>query len=260
MTDAFIISGDMNRPIYRYLTDRKWRSYRRPVLMQRLTQMSVTPDLFARLNPTADVRLGFRRRNVQPGDFVDSRVSEILPKLHVQVFDKGERMVSIAVIDPDVPDPETDGFRSRCHFLAINIPISPTSTSIPLSKLSPVSQVLQSWLPPHAQKGSPYHRLAVFVLQQPTGQAIDPSERDEIVRDDFNVRRFRSRHSMKPIGAFLFRTQWDEGTADVMARAGLPGADIELKRRRVEPLKKKQEPLKKKRNLRGLAGLPTKRL
>lgn len=228
--------------------------------MQRLTQMHVVPDLFSHLDPTADVRLAFRNCNVQPGAFVDSRVSEVPPKLNVQVFDKGERLVSIAVVDPDVPDLENDSFRTRCHFLAANIPISPTSTSIPFSKLSAESQLLLSWLPPHAQKGSPYHRLAVFVLEQPEGTVVNVSELKQLARDGFNIRSFRDRQKLRPVGAFLFRTQWDEGMAGVMARAGLPGAEIEFKRRRVYSLRTKAWPPRKFKNRLGMAGLPTKRL
>ena len=250
----------MNRPIYRYLADREWRSYRRPVMMQRLTQMSVIPDVFSDLDPTAEVRLAFKRHNVQPGAFVESRVSEVPAKLNVQVFDKGERLVTVAVVDPDIPDVEQNGFRAQCHFLAVNIPISPSSTSVPLSRLSPDTQQLLSWLPPHAQKGSPYHRLSVFVLQQPHEVVLEPSQRDTLTRETFNIRGFRQRHRLKPIGAFLFRTQWDEGMAGVMERAGIPGADVELKRKRVYPLKRPQLPLKKFKNRLGLAGLPSKRL
>lgn len=252
--------GDMNRPIYRYLADREWRSYRRPVMMQRLTQMSVVPDVFSDLDPTAEVRLAFKRHNVQPGAFVESRVSEVPAKLNVRVFDKGERLVTVAVVDPDVPDVEQNGFRAQCHFLAVNIPISPTSTSVPLSRLSPDTQQLLSWLPPHAQKGSPYHRLSVFVLQQPREIVLEPSQRDALTREAFRIRGFRQRHRLKPVGAFLFRTKWDEGMAGVMERAGIPGADIELKRKRVYPLKRAQLPLKKFKNRLGLAGLPSKRL
>jgi len=34
---------------------------------------------------------------------------------------------------------------------------------------------------------------------------------------------------------------WDEGTAGVMERAGIEGADIEFKRKKVIPLKPKQK-------------------
>lgn len=229
--------------------------------MQRLTQMAVVPDVLPDLDPIADVQLGFRRRVVQPGEFVDSRVSELPARLQIQLFEKGEDMVTIAVVDPDVPDPENDSFSYRCHFLAANIPVSPTSTSVALSKLSADSQTVLSWLPPHAQKGSPYHRLAVVVLRQPERKQLDiPSLKESITREGFRLRGFVTKHSLRLIGAHLFRTQWDEGTAGVMARAGLLGADIEFRRKRVEPLKKKQLPLKKKKNLVGLAGLPSKRL
>ncbi|KZF26655.1 putative mitochondrial large ribosomal subunit YmL35 [Xylona heveae TC161] len=231
--------GDMNRPIYRYLADKKWREYQRPLIVQRITQMNVVPDILPHLDPVADVRLAFRRHNIQPGQFVDSRVSESPARLKVQVFDKGERFVTVAVVDPDVPNLEKDSFDYRCHFLAANIPISPTSTSIPLSRLSQDSTILP-WLPPFAQKGSPYHRLSVFVLEQPNGQKIETAQK-AVERDGFNLRSFADKNSLKPIGAHLFRTQWDEGTAAVMARAGLEGADIELRRKRVEPL-----PYKKK--------------
>lgn len=251
----------MNRPIYRYLADKQWRSYRRPVMMQRLTQMAVVPDVLSHLDITAEVVLGFKRRNVHPGEFVDSRVSEVPPRLKVQVFDRGERMISVIVVDLDVPDLERDSFYHRCHYFAANIPISTTSTSVPLSKLSKESQVLLPWLPPHSQKGSPYHRLAVIVLQQPEGKVLDISSlRETVQRDGFNLRSYQQRNGMNPIGAFLFRTKWDEGTAGVMARAGLPGADMEFKRKRIEPLIKPQLPLRKKKNRLGLAGLPTKRL
>src|SRR5437667_7678107 len=143
----------MNKPIYRYLADKEWRRYRRPLLIQRITQMSVVPDILPYLDPVVDIRLAFARHNVQPGDFVDSRVSEMLPKLRVQVFDKGERLVSLIVVDPDVPDMESDAFKYRCHFLAANIRLSPTESSLPLSKLSNDTQVPLPWLPPFAQKG-----------------------------------------------------------------------------------------------------------
>jgi len=236
------LPGDMNRPIYRYLADRKWREYKRLVMMQRITQMNIVPDVLPHLDPTAAVDLAFGRRNVQPGEFVDSRVSEIPPRLNIQVFDKGDRLVTILVLDSDVPNVEKDRFDYRCHFLATNISLSPTITSLPFRHLSPETQIVLPWLPPHAQKGSPYHRLSTFVLQQPEGKTVDiEAMRTKEQRHGFNLRSFNDRHQVKPIGVHLFRNTWDGGTAGVMARAGLEGADTKLKRKKVEPL-----PYKKK--------------
>lgn len=236
------ISGDMNRPIYRYLADRKWREYKRKVLLQRIMQMNIVPDVLPHLDPIAEVTLAFGRRDVQPGEFVESQVSARPPRLDVQVFEKGKKLVSVVVIDSDVPNLETDHFEYRCHFLAVNIPISPVKTSLSFSKLSQKSQVVLPWLPPHALKGSPYHRLSIFVLEQPERKVLDvASLRQREQRPKFNLRSFNDRHLVKPIGVHLFRNIWDESTAEVMRKAGIEGANVELKRKKPEslPYKKK---------------------
>ena len=60
-------------------------------------------------------------------------------------------------------------------------------------------------------------------------------------RDGFKLRSFNDHFQVKPIGVHLFRSIWDAGTAGVMKRAGIPGAEIELKRKKPEkgPYKKK---------------------
>ncbi|KEF53439.1 uncharacterized protein A1O9_10414 [Exophiala aquamarina CBS 119918] len=230
-------NGDMNKPIYRYLAERKWQEYARKVQVQRITQMNVIPDVVPAVDPILDIKVAFGRRVFPPGDYVPSRISEEPPRLTLQAFEKGDKVVTVAVVDPDVPNVETDSFDSRCHFLASNITISPTQAVFDLAKLASDTQVLLPWLPPHAQKGSPYHRLSIIVLQQKDNIPIDVAAAAKMVqRDGFSVRRFMSRHLLKPISASLFRTIWDENTATVMAKAGLGGADIELKRKKVEPL------------------------
>lgn len=205
--------------------------------MQRITQHHLVPDILQHLDPTAAVSIGFGRRNVQPGEFVDSRISEMPARLNVQVYDKGERLVTIVVVDPDVPDVEHDSFKSRCHFLAVNVPISPTSSSVPLAKLKKDQHVIQPWLPPFAQKGSPYHRLAVFVLQQDTAEPMDLSElkKWQVKRDGWTLKQLMThQNALRPIGANLFRTVWDEGTDGVMKRAGMTGLEVEYVRKKPE--------------------------
>ncbi|TVY89571.1 54S ribosomal protein L35, mitochondrial [Lachnellula willkommii] len=233
--------GDMNKPIYRYLADKQWRKYQRLVVVQRINQLSVVPDVLPHFEPTADVRLAFRTRNVQHGEFIDSRVSEVPARLKVQVFDRGERLVSIVVVDSDVPLAESENFTSRCHYLATNIPLSPVINSIPLSKISSESVVVP-WLPPFAQKGSPYHRYSVFVLQQKAGETLKVAElKEKFQQEGFALRSFRDKYNLDPIGMSIFRSEWDEGTAGVMERAGIEGADIVFKRKKVVALKPKQK-------------------
>ncbi|KAH7132567.1 phosphatidylethanolamine-binding protein [Dendryphion nanum] len=238
--------GDMNKPIYRYLANEKWRKYKRLVLQQRLTQMYIVPDLLPSLDPIVDIDLGFGRLNIAPGDFVASNISEKLPRLNVQSFEAGEKLVSVVVVDADVPDPSKDSFTTRCHFIASNIPISPTQTSVALTKLEhqdrkatdpAAKHIGLPWIAPWAHKGAPYHRLAVFVLEQGNGKALDVGVVANIKRDGFKVRRFVDKYSLKPLGATLFRTKWDETMAGVMERAGLGDqVNVEMKRKRVEPL------------------------
>lgn len=336
----------MNKPIYRYLANRKWCSPGGKFLIadQRIRQMHVVPDILPTLDLTADVSLYFQgtkpngsnmvlprpnrsssqRVSVQPGEFVASAVSELPPRIEVQVFDKGPRLITVAVVDPDVPNVETDGFEYRCHFLAVNIPISPTVTSVRVESLKS-NQIILPWSPPYAQKGSPYHRLAVLVFEQPaletteadrdtgsgaqisqssnvdvsaesaaeisTSEPISststpaptatPQESDtattvttaphnahlpststpsqltlpsstpgyidatcaakRVTRAGFIARAFADRHALRPIGAHLFRVQWDEWMDGVMTRLGVEGAGEELRRKKSEklPYKKK---------------------
>ncbi|POS82587.1 hypothetical protein EPUL_004808 [Erysiphe pulchra] len=235
--------GDMNKPIYRHLANEKWQSYHRKFLVQRIEQFSIVPDLQPKFEPSASVEVAFRRRRVRPGDYIDSRFSEVPARLKVQVFDKGERMVSVIVIDADVPVVEIDNYIHRCHFLAVNIPISPTQTSLPLSQVNPLTQLVIPWLPPFAQKGSGYHRYSIFILQQPDGITLDVEKlQTKSTRDKFSLLKFIHQYKLSPIGLGLFRSIWDEGTAGVMNRASIPGADIVFKRKKVIALKPKLKP------------------
>ena len=209
--------------------------------MQRLEQMHVVPDVLPYLNPVADISIKFGRHTIQPGAFVESRISERPAKLSVQLMESGEKLVTIAVIDADVPNIETDMFEHRCHFLASNVSLSPTSPDIALANLEE-SQVVFPWMPPHAQKGSPYHRLAILIMEQPGKQAIDVKAcQEKHKRLGFNLRGFNNQHKISPLTGTLFRNIWDESTKAVMERTGLEGADIELKPKKPEalPYKKK---------------------
>lgn len=239
-------AGDMNKPIYRYLADQKWRKYKRLVLEQRISQLNIVPDLLPALDPIADADLAFGRKKVSPGEFVDSAISEKMPRLSVQTFEQGEKLVTVVVVDADVPVPDKDSFTYRCHFIASNVPISPSQTSIPLQRIDQEDKKTENeaarkiavpWLPPWAHKGAPYHRLAVFVLEQSEAKALDVLDIKKTKRNSFILRSFVDSHKLKPIGVALFRTKWDESMAGVMERAGLKDqVDVEFKRKRVEPL------------------------
>lgn len=254
------ITGDMNRPIYRHLAEKKWRARARLINEQRITQMSVTPDVLPSIDLKASVEMSYygtklnssnriiprttrsgQRVSVQPGEYVASMVAEQPPKLDVQVFDKGERLVTVAIVDPDVPNLAKDGFDYRCQFLASNIKIGPAAPTIRLAQLKPTS-VLLPWEVPTAIKGGPYHRIAIIVLEQPEGVVDVAKAMEKVQRKGFVLRSFVDRHALKAVGATLFRIEHDEWMDDVMRRNGFEKmVGMELKRKRVEPL-----PYKKK--------------
>ena len=224
---------------------------KRPILMQRITQMHVLPDVLPALDPILSTTLLFHgtKQKFTHGALVSSLRSERPPRLTIQPYDKGTRLLTLAVVNADVPDVATDGFGYRCHFLASNIEVSPVDTRVDLGKLSEDTQVLQRWLPAYAQKGAPYQRMCLFVFEQPRGaeggvdsatQTLPTEDIRKLAkymdREGFNMRSFADRFGLKAVGVDLFRTVWDEGTAGVMQRAGVEGADVEFKRKRVEPL------------------------
>lgn len=229
--------GDLSKPVYRHLAQKKWESYDKKVNVQRIEQFNIVPDLVAALQPVVAVDLAFKDRKVEPGQYVDSTVSENAPNLKIQSFARGERWVTVACVNPDVPNVARDSFDHRCHFLACNIKITPTTPFVNLAALESGNQVILPWMPAYTQKGAPYQRMAFIILEQPDNAAIDiTSVQQRESRDGFRLRAFMQRHKLDPIGANLFRSQWDEGTTGVMKRLGVPGHDVEFKRMKVEPL------------------------
>lgn len=230
--------GDMNKPIYRYYAERRWRAYQQRLISQRIAQFHIVPDILPKLEPTADVQLYFRQKKYGPGEIINSLTTERPPTLRAQVFDKGERLVSVVVVDADVPNPETDSFEKRVHYIASNIELSPTKTSIPLGAITDKEQLGLDWLPAHSQKGAPYHRMAIFLLDQ-NGKKLDATAINELykARDGFSLKSFRDKFTLTPFGFTMFRTVWDENMAAVMVRNGLKGHGIEFRPTRVHSMK-----------------------
>jgi large subunit ribosomal protein L35 len=229
----------MSFPVYRFLAERKWREMKRKILEQRITQMSVIPDVYPFADPVLDVDFKFDRFIVTPGDFIATSRSEHAPRLTMQQFDAAPKMVTILAIDSDVPNVAKDGFDYRCHGIWSNILITPTNNTVDLAKLKAEDNTILPWTPPFAQKGSPYHRISLWVFEQPNQEKLDTAALAKVVpRKNFVLRRFVDKQKLKPqpLGVTMFRTQWDDSTKDVMERHNIPGADLEFKNKKAERL------------------------
>ncbi|KAI5811082.1 phosphatidylethanolamine-binding protein [Peziza echinospora] len=212
------------KPVYRFLLDRKWREMRRPVLMQRITQMKVIPDVLPFIDPVVDVQVRFSGRDVKPGTILNTLRTEKHPSIKIIPFKPGEMLCTIAVVDSDVPDAARDRYTYRLHWLVSNIPISHLKTQA-IGTTSPPSDTIVSYLPPHVQKGIPYHRYSLFVFKQ--SEKIDAQALEgKVKREVFIMRSFQAKHNLEPIGVFMWRNEWDQYTSEVMKRHDLPGHDI----------------------------------
>lgn len=232
----------MKKPIYRYLAEQRWRKMAYKILKQRVEQFHIVPDVLPKFDPQMDVVLAWHRYRIQPGEIVNSLVSETPPNLRVQVFDSEERLVSIVVMDSDVPNVENDSFDRRLHFMAANVPIDCLTKNISLGYLSSKHQdkIAVPWLPPYSQEGSPYHRLSIWILEQNNNKPLDVTKLQQQYakrREGFRLLSFRNAYNTSPFGFNMFRSEWDNNTAAVMARHNIPGAEIVFRRQRIRSLK-----------------------
>jgi large subunit ribosomal protein L35 len=213
------------------------------IVEQRIKQFYIVPDLLTAFSPSIGVRLYFGRKKVPPGTILPCADTTTPPTLHLQVFDDKPRLLTVVVMDPDVPLPTQDRFGSKLHFLAANIPWSGAAQDPPLMTLKslkePDGQLAVPWLPPYSQKGVPYHRLSVFVLEQPDQQPLDLAALKARYgeRKKFTLKSIMQVYKLKPIGFSIFRTVWDPTTEAVMKEHDIPGWDIEFKPQRWKSLK-----------------------
>ncbi|KWU44795.1 PEBP-like protein [Rhodotorula sp. JG-1b] len=201
-------AGDMSKPVYRQLAERKWRKEGDlAILMQRVTQMHVTPDLLAEINPQADVRIQVAGETIEPGVFTAPARTREGFEVTAQVFHPEERLYTLLLVDPDVPDEMDQTFTTYAHWLVPNIPLSATSTTLPLDSL-PASL---AYVPPHPQNGTPYHRYTTLLLEQ--SSQLELSSEPE--RLGFSVREFVDQYGLSPAGVSFFRQKWDKDVSAI---------------------------------------------
>ncbi|KJA29096.1 hypothetical protein HYPSUDRAFT_487273 [Hypholoma sublateritium FD-334 SS-4] len=237
--------ADMAVPSHRHLVEQKWRKDGDlDLLMERLYQMNVVPDVLPAINPSLDLHLVVRARSsqfieenkrnthVEPGVFIKPKQTIEPPKLRVNVFHPDTRLYTMLMVDPDVPDPENQTYTSFLHWLKPNIPLSTSSQN--LLDLNTHT----TYIPPHPQQGTPYHRYVILLLPQPPLGASEytlaaasrttPESTTSVTLDipvvpmeqrrGFDVRAFAQRWNLdgaKGGGAHMFREVWDEEVSKI---------------------------------------------
>lgn len=235
---------DMDKLVHRYLLEQSWREGGAlDLLMERLYQMHVVPDLLPALHPSLDLRLttGLRPKGlhpkaknpriVEPGSFLQSKQTIRPPSLYTTVYHTDTRLYTLVLLDPDVPDEASHTFTTFLHWLKPNIPLSSKS----LTRLADLNDHTP-YIPPHPQQGSPYHRYSLFLLPQPpltsysrnalakvtpgvpTSKYLDIPVVPDEERLGFNLRALISKWNIDPVnggGAHMWRQVWDEGVSRI---------------------------------------------
>ncbi|KAH9836712.1 PEBP-like protein [Rhodofomes roseus] len=223
--------ADMNQLIYRHLTEKRWREEGGlDLLMERIHQMHVVPDLLPDLRPTIDLRLNFpepppkdiyrrarvkrRYQKMEPGMYLLPEQTWRPPMLYTSVWHTDTRLYTLFMIDLDVPDEANETFQAYLHWMHPNIPLSAFSPS-PISIPHPHTH----YIPPHPQRGTPYHRYVILLLPQSSHtEPIKLPKLSDAARLGFNLRAFTEEHGFdgsKGGGAHMWREVWDETVSKI---------------------------------------------
>ncbi|CUA77778.1 54S ribosomal protein L35, mitochondrial [Rhizoctonia solani] len=205
---------DLTQPVYRHLLEQDWRQKGTlDLLMERVHQMKVIPDVLAFFHPTVDLRVSFSGEDVIPGIFLPVKSTLRAPSITAQAYHPEERLYTLLMVDPDVPDPSTKSFSTYLHAFQPNIPLSATNTQITLPMAPETSETSLPYIPPHPQNGTSYHRYTTLLLPQSSELSIDALK---LSRERFNVREAYKQYGFaRGGGIHMFRENWDETVGSV---------------------------------------------
>lgn len=205
--------GYMDRPVIRALAERKWKKEGElDLVMQRLFQLGVIPDLLPDIQPTAALRLA-AEQEIEAGSVQPSSLFASPPNLRLQLFHHPaeptssspapEALYTLLMIDPDSPNHEDHSFTQRLHYAKSDIPLSILSGETNL--ISAAGNELVSYEPPAPARGSGKHRYVFVVVKQGESKAAAPA------RENFDLRSFLSENKLENdavVAATLIRSEW----------------------------------------------------
>ncbi|KAJ7151686.1 phosphatidylethanolamine-binding protein [Mycena filopes] len=213
---------DMSIPAHRHLVEQRWRKDGDlDLLMERMHQMHVIPDVLPVMHPSLDLHVAarlmpqhfdalmernkFQRRvntfkDVIPGNYLIPQQTRVPPKLYANVFHTDVRLYTMLLVDPDVPDEENQTFTTFLHWLKPNIPLSATHVG-----RIPLLNTHTRYIPPHPQRGTPYHRYTTLLLLQPPTPGTRYSYNTEALLTEQQARLSQSVRDRAAIDAQLVR-------------------------------------------------------
>ncbi|ORX66355.1 hypothetical protein DL89DRAFT_295598 [Linderina pennispora] len=203
---------DLSKPVYAHLKEQAWRARPLEILMQRLLQMYVLPDLLDPREvgiPPAQLNVALAETLLEPGSVIEPSEARKQPEIELTTFHEDTRLHTLVMVDLDEPHVEQQTFREQFHWVVANLPFSMSQTKTQISEGSE----LLAYIPPHPARGSPTHRYAFVAFEQPDGgkQRIENIE----VSRDLVLREFAKQHHLRPVGLSFFRANWNESVDEV---------------------------------------------
>ncbi|KAL7424546.1 mitochondrial 54S ribosomal protein YmL35 [Cryptotrichosporon argae] len=213
--------GHMDKAVVRALARRRWeREGGRDLLMQRVLQLAVIPDLLPGIDADAALTLtpSAAHAALEPGSIHPPSTFASPPRATLQLFDHPSPATSssaptahytLAVIDPDCPAPETQSYTQHLHYLKRNIPLSVLDGETDLFAAAGTETI--GWQAPAPPQGSGKHRYVFVVLRQSSSAA------PEAVRDAFDLRAYVAAANATPVAVSLFRSAWTPAEAEFVS-------------------------------------------
>ncbi|KAL1687714.1 hypothetical protein GGG16DRAFT_61514 [Schizophyllum commune] len=142
--------ADLTKPSHRKILENKWRNEGDlDLLMERIYQMNIVPDVVPTLHPSINLKCNFvtpqsaRRRSyaaelqaakdkgveppaktpksrapVEAGVYLSPAQTIDPPTLYADVFHPDTRLYTLLMVDPDVPDVESQTYTTYLHWMA----------------------------------------------------------------------------------------------------------------------------------------------
>lgn len=221
---------DYEQPVYRHLGKKHWEDGPQMLLMQRLETLAIIPDTLPTLVPRAEVNIKFPfstgvNKWIEPGELLSSNTTSLPPAVKIQEYellDPQKQYYTILVVNPDEPDLENDSFRTTLNYGLVNVQVSYNDNVVDARKYG-AENVIAAYVPPVPEKNAGKQRFAVWVFRQ---QAALQPQRCVLNRDRFDIRQFSKQHSLLPVGAHVWRSEWDSNVPNLRAKHGLPQGRI----------------------------------